>query len=80
MNQLIAVRHDHRAVTPVTFANAHRVRDMDPTWGLYPHLRPNAFEPVHLDLPTDDVLAIMELELIDIRWPGLMGTMPEAGS
>ncbi|MBW8268307.1 hypothetical protein [Caldovatus aquaticus] len=63
MNELIAARHDHRAVTPVTAAHAHRLRDMDPTWGLYPHLRPDAHDPVHLDLPGDDVLAVMELEL-----------------
>lgn len=63
MNELIAVRHDHRTVTPITFANAHRVRDMDPMWGLYPHLRPDAHAPVPPNLPTDDVLAIMELEL-----------------
>lgn len=61
---IIKTDHSHRTVTPVTFANAHRVQDMNPCWGLMAHaVDPDPGE-VPDNLPPDDVLATMERELL----------------
>lgn len=62
-NSLLAKRHDHAIATPVTRDHAHIIDRMDPTWGLYPGLVPDALADLAFRLPSLDVLRHMQEEL-----------------
>ena len=79
MNELTKP-HDHRALTPVTFDHAHQLADMDPTWGLYPHLRGEARDRPVVIPPPDDVLGIMEIELRRALVPCKLGEAAAAAA